>query len=82
MLFKSRNKVIPTQQPSLKLSTTCCEAKDVSIYYGKFKAIKNVSLTLDRNKVTAFIGPSGCGKSTMLRAFYRMNEVKSDISRF
>jgi phosphate transport system ATP-binding protein len=47
----------------------------VSIYYGDYAAIRDVSLTIARNEVTAFIGPSGCGKSTLLRAFNRMNDL-------
>ena len=51
------------------------EARDISLYYGQFRAVKNVSMTVEQNKVTAIIGPSGCGKSTLLRAFNRMNEL-------
>jgi phosphate transport system ATP-binding protein len=51
------------------------EAKDLSIYYGNFRAVKNVNLSIQTNKITAIIGPSGCGKSTMLRSFNRMNEL-------
>lgn len=49
-------------------------ARDVNAYYGKFQAIKNISLPLEEKAVTAFIGPSGCGKSTFLRLFNRMND--------
>jgi phosphate transport system ATP-binding protein len=51
------------------------ETKDLSIYYGKFRAVKEVNLSVERNKITAIIGPSGCGKSTLLRSFNRMNEL-------
>ncbi len=51
------------------------EVKDLNIYYGDFRAIKNVSLAIRSNQITAIIGPSGCGKSTMLRSFNRMNEL-------
>jgi phosphate transport system ATP-binding protein len=47
----------------------------VSIYYGDFKAVEDVSMTIRAKAVTAFIGPSGCGKSTFLRALNRMHEV-------
>ena len=47
---------------------------DLNFFYGSFRAIKNVSLDIPANKVTAFIGPSGCGKSTLLRTFNRMFE--------
>jgi len=51
------------------------EARGLSVYYGDFQAIEDVSLPVVRNRITAFIGPSGCGKSTMLRAFNRMNDL-------
>jgi phosphate transport system ATP-binding protein len=51
------------------------EAHDLEIFYGSFRAVKGVNLTIERNKITAFIGPSGCGKSTLLRSFNRMNDL-------
>ena len=51
------------------------DVKDVNIYYGAFKAVEGVSLTIEPRTVTAFIGPSGCGKSTVLRTLNRMHEV-------
>ena len=50
-------------------------AKDVSVSYGDFVAIKNVNMDITKNKITAFIGPSGCGKSTLIRTFNRMNDL-------
>lgn len=50
-------------------------AKDVNFYYGSFHALKNITLGIERNTVTAFIGPSGCGKSTFLRLLNRMNDL-------
>jgi phosphate transport system ATP-binding protein len=50
------------------------ESKDAHVYYGDLHAIKNVSIKMQENTVTAFIGPSGCGKSTFLRTFNRMND--------
>jgi phosphate transport system ATP-binding protein len=47
-------------------------ARDLAFYYGDFKAIKELSLDVPENKVTALIGPSGCGKSTLLRVFNRI----------
>lgn len=49
--------------------------RDLNFYYGKFHALKNINLDIEKNKVTAFIGPSGCGKSTLLRVFNRMYEL-------
>ncbi len=51
------------------------EIKDVNIYYGAFKAVADVSMTVEPNTVVSFIGPSGCGKSTVLRTLNRMHEV-------
>ena len=51
------------------------EVKDLNVYYGKFKAVEDVTLEIEPRSVTAFIGPSGCGKSTFLRTLNRMHEV-------
>ncbi|MBK8869233.1 MAG: phosphate ABC transporter ATP-binding protein [Dermatophilaceae bacterium] len=51
------------------------DVKDVNIFYGSFKAVEGVTLTVEPRSVTAFIGPSGCGKSTVLRTLNRMHEV-------
>jgi phosphate transport system ATP-binding protein len=51
------------------------EVKDLNVYYGSFKAVEDVQLTVEPRTVTAFIGPSGCGKSTLLRTLNRMHEV-------
>ena len=56
------------------------ETRDLNIYYGSFKAVANVNMKVEQNKVTAIIGPSGCGKSTLLRAFNRMNELYAGTS--
>ncbi|MCA0446497.1 MAG: phosphate ABC transporter ATP-binding protein PstB [Bacteroidetes bacterium] len=48
--------------------------EDVSVFYGDNQVLKNVSVSMENNTVTAFIGPSGCGKSTFLRLFNRMND--------
>jgi len=51
------------------------EAVGVTAYYGQFKAIENITMTIEPRSVTALIGPSGCGKSTFLRSVNRMHEV-------
>ena len=53
------------------------EASDLNVYYGDFRAVKNVELDIEKNAITALIGPSGCGKSTVLRSFNRMNDLIS-----
>ena len=49
--------------------------EDLDIYYGSFRAVEGVNMTIPAKSVTAFIGPSGCGKSTLLRSLNRMHEV-------
>ena len=51
------------------------DVKDLNVYYGSFKAVEDVSMSVEPRTVTAFIGPSGCGKSTFLRTLNRMHEV-------
>lgn len=51
------------------------DVTDLDIYYGAFKAVEGVTMTINPNSVTALIGPSGCGKSTFLRSLNRMHEV-------
>src|SRR3954465_15320296 len=51
------------------------ETRNVNLFYGSFQALKNISLAVEPNTVTALIGPSGCGKSTYLRLFNRMNDL-------
>ena len=58
----------------VKIST-----KDLNLYYGANHALKNVSLDLYANKITAFIGPSGCGKSTYLKTLNRMNDLVPNV---
>lgn len=49
--------------------------KNLNLYYDDFKALKDVNLEIEANKITAFIGPSGCGKSTLLKSINRMNDL-------
>ena len=51
------------------------DVSDVSVYYGTFRAVRNVHVEINKHEITAFIGPSGCGKTTMLRCFNRMNDL-------
>jgi phosphate transport system ATP-binding protein len=50
------------------------EVRDLNVYYGDFRAVRNADIDIARHEITAFIGPSGCGKTTMLRCFNRMND--------
>jgi phosphate transport system ATP-binding protein len=51
------------------------ESQNINMWYGKSQALKNVSMKIRKNKVTALIGPSGCGKSTFLKMLNRMNDL-------
>jgi phosphate transport system ATP-binding protein len=51
------------------------QVRDLSAYYGDFCAVRDVTLDIFQNKITAIIGPSGCGKSTLIRCFNRMNDL-------
>ena len=51
------------------------DLNSLSCFYGSFRAVKEISLRVPRNKISALIGPSGCGKSTLLRSFNRMNDL-------
>jgi phosphate transport system ATP-binding protein len=59
---------------------TVFDVKNLSVFYGKFRAIRDVTLPIYENQITAIIGPSGCGKTTALRCFNRMNDL-IEISR-
>jgi phosphate transport system ATP-binding protein len=67
--------MMDVETTSEPVKETVFTVDDVTISYGTYAAIRNVSLTIAKNEVTAFIGPSGCGKSTLLRAFNRMNDL-------
>jgi phosphate transport system ATP-binding protein len=54
---------------------TTIDARDVSVFYGSFRAVRDISITIPKNRITALIGPSGCGKTTFLRCLNRMNDL-------
>lgn len=58
-----------------KISEKRLEVKNFNFYYGKFQALKDINMIVEKNKTTALIGPSGCGKSTFLRSINRMNDL-------
>jgi phosphate transport system ATP-binding protein len=51
------------------------DVEDLSVYYGEFRAVRNITLPIYRNQITALIGPSGCGKTTFIRCLNRMNDL-------
>jgi len=56
------------------------KVENCDIYYGSYKAVRDVSMDIPRNQITSFIGPSGCGKSTLLRCFNRLNDLIESFS--
>jgi phosphate transport system ATP-binding protein len=68
----------PTMSPveaTGDLTDLALEVRDLRAFYGQFLALRDVSLGVPRNKITAIIGPSGCGKSTLIRCLNRMNDL-------
>ncbi len=59
--------------------TTAIKVKDLSFYYGNYKAIEGISLDIYKNQVTALIGPSGCGKSTFIKTINRISELEGKV---
>jgi phosphate transport system ATP-binding protein len=74
-----RNVVTQDRKPALEAlpgqTETKLKAENVSFYYGKFRALKDVSVAIPEKRITAIIGPSGCGKTTLLRIFNRMYDL-------
>jgi phosphate transport system ATP-binding protein len=79
---------VPTIDPSVQVTPTVTapapaagehpivfDVGSLSVYYGSFRAVRDVTMQVRKNEVTAFIGPSGCGKTTVLRCFNRMNDL-------
>ena len=64
----------PSDKPKLS-ATPKLSAKNVNVWYGQKQAVRDVSIDMSMDEVTAFIGPSGCGKSTFLRTLNRMNDT-------
>ncbi len=65
----------PSSRETVSLSDPVIETRDLNVWYGSSPALKQINLSVPRNKITAVIGPSGCGKSTLLRCFNRMNDL-------
>jgi phosphate transport system ATP-binding protein len=66
----------PEREPGgMPARETVFDLESLSVFYGHFRAVREVSLSINRNEITALIGPSGCGKTTVLRCFNRMNDL-------
>jgi phosphate transport system ATP-binding protein len=68
----------PMHEPA-KILDPILDIRGLTLYYGTVEGLRDISLGIPRNKVTAFIGPSGCGKSTLLRCFNRMNDLIENV---
>jgi phosphate transport system ATP-binding protein len=68
---------VPPEQalPEVDQAPTVFELEKLEVFYGAFRAVRDVSLDIRKNEITAFIGPSGCGKTTVLRCLNRMNDL-------
>jgi len=66
---------VPDRNKDLSTAPDKMRVEGLDFYYGRTRALKNISLSVAPNQVTAFIGPSGCGKSTLIRTLNRMNDV-------
>jgi phosphate transport system ATP-binding protein len=70
---------VPEMRPSmvevLMAAPTVYSIENLDVFYGSYKAVRGVNMTIRKNQITAFIGPSGCGKTTVLRCLNRMNDL-------
>lgn len=64
-----------SSSPSSIDTEVVLRTENLNVYYGDFRAVRDVTIDIRRGEITAFIGPSGCGKSTVLRCFNRMNDL-------
>jgi phosphate transport system ATP-binding protein len=62
-------------RPASDRTKVVFDVEDLNVFYGSFRAVRDISLQINQQEVTAFIGTSGCGKSTVLRCFNRMNDL-------
>ena len=70
--------VEPSQVDVISTTDVVLSARHLNVWYGSSLALKDVTIAIPRNQITALIGPSGCGKSTLLRCFNRMNDLIPD----
>ncbi|MBW2500858.1 MAG: phosphate ABC transporter ATP-binding protein [Deltaproteobacteria bacterium] len=67
--------VVEAAEVGQQIPPTVFSLKDLDVYYGKFRAVRNVDMEIYQHQITAFIGTSGCGKTTVLRCLNRMNDL-------
>ena len=69
------DEALAKKTPNPRPAEVIFDVRDVTVTYGDRPAIRNVTMPIHRNEITALIGPSGCGKSTFIRCFNRMNDL-------
>jgi phosphate transport system ATP-binding protein len=74
-MSSARNSDLSKSQLQEQPSNIVLRTKNLTVYYGDFLALQDVSMEIPKNQVTALIGPSGCGKSTLIRCFNRLNDL-------
>jgi phosphate transport system ATP-binding protein len=65
--------------PGVMMETAMVEIEQVNLWYGPKQALKDVTMSMPKHRITAYIGPSGCGKSTLLRCLNRMNDLVDGV---
>jgi phosphate transport system ATP-binding protein len=75
--YVAPNRVSSSPNNAQSGSKYILDTEGLNVFYGRFHAVKDINLQIERHKITALIGPSGCGKSTVLRCFNRMNDLVS-----
>jgi phosphate transport system ATP-binding protein len=71
----TRERAAGEGERSMQIEDPVIEAQGLGVYYGHFRAVRDVTMKFGKNEITALIGPSGCGKSTVLRCINRMNDL-------
>jgi phosphate transport system ATP-binding protein len=75
----SNRTVDQSMHEPVKILDPILDVQELTLYYGAVEGLCDISLSIPRHRVTAFIGPSGCGKSTLLRCFNRMNDLIDNV---
>jgi phosphate transport system ATP-binding protein len=70
-----RPEVRVSEEPGASTREIVLDVRDLAVFYGSFRAVRDIALPIGRNEITALIGPSGCGKTTVLRCLNRMNDL-------
>ncbi|HEX7700024.1 MAG TPA: ATP-binding cassette domain-containing protein, partial [Kofleriaceae bacterium] len=74
-MAKVTEELRPSMLAMLETAPVVFDLSNVEVFYGAFRAVRDVNMKIQKNQITAFIGPSGCGKTTVLRSLNRMHDV-------